>query len=497
MKNKIPYVTTPIYYANAEPHVGHLYTNLIADTWKKISAMKDLPCFYSSGVDEHGQKVEQTAIGKGVTPRDYCDNISQKFLTFFEHYGMVSDKWVRTSSQEHKEAAQHFWSILDNNGFIYKGTYEGWYSVRDETYFAEADLKNGKAPTGADVIWMEEECYYFRLSRFQDDLEDFYQNNPDFILPRKRQNEAVNFIKKGLRDFAISRPKKKLSWGIDVPGDPDHVMYVWIEALVNYLSAVGYPDKGYKKYWPAIHLIGKDILKFHAVYWLALLMGAKIDLPQRIIAHGWWLKDSQKISKSEGNTVDLKTISAKYQTDGVRYFLLKTAKIGEDGQIREDLVKSVVFADLANSYGNLFLRVNGLIEAMLGGEMIDTPPLPDMLVNLVEDIEELKGFIDEVHKKPEEVFTYVNKLSDLIKKCDALITKSEAWKKTRDKAAALIYNFLHISKKIGILSYPIIPEAAKILLDFYKVEPALDSFDKPIMQIMANVERPVVFPKNR
>lgn len=344
-----PYqITTPIYYVNDKPHIGHAYTStgkysrigvgLVASVLSgcmhmdsqsipSVNTSSPPPCvapacdviarfmrlsgrevFFLSGTDEHGQKVEQSAAKNGVDPQTFVDKVSVNFRDLLELLNISNDQFIRTTDEDHKTSVQHMWKVLSDKGYIYKGNYEGWYSVRDECFYNESELVDGKAPTGAEVDWVaKEESYFFKLSEFEDRLLQFYEDNTSFIAPESRRNEVIGFVKGGLRDLSISRTSFR--WGVPVPDDDGHIMYVWIDALANYISALGYPsedpESNFQKFWPgAIHVIGKDILRFHAVYWPAMLMAADLPLPKRLFAHGWWTKDGQKISKSLGNVID-------------------------------------------------------------------------------------------------------------------------------------------------------------------------------------------------
>jgi methionyl-tRNA synthetase len=301
-------ITTPIYYVNDKPHIGHAYTSTACDVIARFMRLSGRDVFFLSGTDEHGEKVEQSAEKQNMDPQGFVDQVSVNFRELLELMNISNDKFIRTTSEDHKKSVQHFWNVMVEKGYIYMGTYSGWYSVRDECFYTESELIDGKAPTGAEVSWVaKEESYFFKLSQFEEKLLDLYERNPHFIAPESRKNEVVSFVKGGLRDLSISRTSFK--WGVPVPDDEDHVMYVWVDALTNYISALGYPDMGegsdFSKFWPAsIHIVGKDILRFHAVYWPAMLMAAELPLPKRLFAHGWWTKDGQKISKSIGNVID-------------------------------------------------------------------------------------------------------------------------------------------------------------------------------------------------
>mmetsp|Transcript_14119 Transcript_14119/g.19938 ORF Transcript_14119/g.19938 Transcript_14119/m.19938 type:complete len:349 (+) Transcript_14119:1-1047(+) len=295
------YITTPIYYVNDKPHIGHAYTTLACDVIARFMRLDGKDVMFLTGTDEHGQKVQESADKRGMEPIEFCDEVSSSFRRLVDVMKFTPDRFIRTTESSHCSAAQHFWSKLDENKSLYLGTYAGWYSVRDEAFYAESELVDGKAPTGAEVEWVEKEpSYFFRLSEYQDRLLKLYEENPRFIAPESRRNEVISFVKGGLKDLSVSRTS--FSWGVPVPDDPGHVMYVWVDALTNYISALNYPssktDSKFNKFWPAdVHIVGKDILRFHAVYWPALLMAAELELPKRLHAHGWWTRDGAKISK--------------------------------------------------------------------------------------------------------------------------------------------------------------------------------------------------------
>ena len=334
------YITTPIYYVNDKPHIGHAYTTLACDVMARFKRLDGYDVTFLTGTDEHGQKVEKAAEAAGLTPQHFTDQVSQNFRDLTKTMDFSNDDFIRTTEERHRAACQRIWAILQDNGNIRLGKYEGWYSVRDETFFAETELVDGMAPTGAPVEWVEEPSYFFNLSAWQDKLLAFYDKNPRFVGPESRFNEVKSFVKSGLRDLSISRASFK--WGVPVPGDDNHVMYVWLDALTNYLTAAGWPEDGpagdRKKYswlWPAdLHMVGKDILRFHAVYWPAFLMAADLPLPKRVYAHGWWTNDGQKISKSLGNAIDPNQLAETYGLDQTRYFLMREVPFGNDGDFR-------------------------------------------------------------------------------------------------------------------------------------------------------------------
>ncbi|MBC7952606.1 MAG: methionine--tRNA ligase [Rhodospirillaceae bacterium] len=356
------YVTTPIYYVNDKPHIGHAYTTLACDVLARFKRLDGFDVKFLTGTDEHGQKVEKSAETFGMTPQALADMNSANFRELAARLNCTNDDFIRTTEPRHIAATQALWNKLIEAGDIYLGHYEGWYSVRDEAFYAEDELitaVNGakQAPTGAPVEWVKEPSYFFKLSAWQDRLLAYYDANPDCIAPNSRRNEVISFVKGGLLDLSVSRTSFK--WGIPVPGDEAHVMYVWLDALTNYITATGYPDQGgdYAKYWPAdLHMVGKDILRFHSVYWPAFLMAADLPPPKRVFAHGWWTNEGAKISKSVGNVIDPIHLIEKYGLDQVRYFLLREVPFGNDGDYSHRAMVTRMNSELANDYGNLAQR---------------------------------------------------------------------------------------------------------------------------------------------
>ncbi|MFQ5939314.1 MAG: methionine--tRNA ligase, partial [Alphaproteobacteria bacterium] len=324
------YITTPIYYVNDAPHIGHAYTSLACDVLARFMRLDGYEVKFLTGTDEHGQKVEKSATAVGMEPAAFTDKMSENFRALSHAMNFSNDDFIRTTEPRHIAACQALWRELKARDQIYLGAYAGWYAVRDEAYYSESEVIEGPdgkkvAPSGAEVEWVEEPSYFFRLSAWQEPLLQLYEDNPDCIAPKSRRNEVVSFVKSGLKDLSISRTSFK--WGVAVPDDPDHVMYVWLDALTNYITAAGYPDaegKGFTSFWPAdLHVVGKDILRFHAVYWPAFLMAAGLAPPKRVFAHGWWTNEGQKISKSLGNIIEPLHLVEEYGLDAVRYFLLR------------------------------------------------------------------------------------------------------------------------------------------------------------------------------
>ncbi|MDI2090344.1 methionine--tRNA ligase [Commensalibacter oyaizuii] len=356
-------ITTPIYYVNGAPHVGHAYTSIAADVMARFKRLDGYDVFFLTGTDEHGQKVEQAAQNQGQTPQKFVDMVSAQFKNMADRLEITYDDFIRTTEDRHKKSCQALWKKIADAGYIYLGAYEGWYSLRDECYYGEDELEttpDGRkiAPTGAEVKWLKEPSYFFKLSAWQDKLLEFYEQNPQFVGPESRRNELLSFIKSGLRDLSISRTSFK--WGIPVPGDDDHVMYVWFDALTNYISALGYPDVEQSdlwRFWPAdLHLVGKEIARFHALYWPAFLMAAGLDVTKRIYSHGWWTVEGEKMSKSVGNVIEPLKLVEEFGLDPVRFFLLREVPFGGDGDYSRQSLINRMNNELANDLGNLAQR---------------------------------------------------------------------------------------------------------------------------------------------
>jgi len=364
MENK--YFTTPIYYVNDKPHIGHAYTSISVDVLKRFYKLRGYGSYFLTGTDEHGQKVEKAALDKGVDPKEFTDQVSENFRALSDILNLDNDDFIRTTEDRHIKSVQNLWNRLLENDEIYLSKYSGWYSVRDEAFVAENEIteKDGKKfnSFGSELTWVEEESYFFRLSKWQDRLLELYESIPNFVHPKSRLNEVKSFVSGGLKDLSISRTTFK--WGIDVPNDDKHIMYVWLDALTNYISALGFPDQEnekYKGYWPGIHVVGKDILRFHAVYWPAFLMAAGLEPPKQIVAHGWWTNEGEKISKSLGNVIDPIELINVYGLDQVRYFLMREVPFGNDGDFSKDAMINRINGDLSNNFGNLMQRVLSFI----------------------------------------------------------------------------------------------------------------------------------------
>src|SRR6195952_2379354 len=367
------YITTPIYYVNGDPHIGRAYPSTAADVVARFKRLDGYDVFFLTGTDEHGQKVEQAAASAGVDPQTYTDQISADFRAMTDAMGVSYDDWIRTTEERHSLSCAELWRRIERNGDIYLGHYEGWYAIRDEAFYDESELSTRPdgskvAPSGAPVEWVREPSYFFRLSAFQDRLLKHYEENPEFIAPSSRRSEVTSFVKGGLHDLSISRTT--FNWGVPVPDAPGHVMYVWLDALINYVTACGSPDQGAArwKYWPAdVHFVGKDIIRFHAVYWPAFLMAAGVALPRRISSHGWWVVKGEKMSKSIGNVIEPRKLAETYGLDQIRYFLLREKPFGTDGSMSHSAIVSRINVELANDFGNLAQRSLSLIARNCGG----------------------------------------------------------------------------------------------------------------------------------
>ena len=486
--NKNYYITTPIYYPSAKPHMGHAYSSIIADFFARFKKIQGYNVFFLTGTDEHGQKIQRAAEKKKMDPLSFCDDISKTFRDLSKTLNLSNTDFIRTTEKRHAKSVSNLWNILEKKNEIYLSKYSGWYSVSDEAFYSddEIDEDNGKKISkisGSPVEWVEEESYFFRLSKWQEPLLKFYSENSKFILPESRKNEVLSFVKSGLKDLSVSR--KSFSWGIKVPSNNEHVIYVWLDALTNYISALNYPnesDKLYKDFWPAdIHLIGKDILRFHAIYWPAFLLAADISPPKRIYGHGWILSGEEKMSKSKGNILDPLEIIEKYGLDPLRYYLIKEVSFGNDGSISKDKLENCINSDLANNYGNLCQRVISFNEKNLNLEVptIDEFNKEDLIILKIFDtkISKLIEYIDN-----QDVNSYINFIVDQLFSANKYFNDQEPWKKKNDikRLNTIVYTALELIRKITILLYPIMPDtSSKVLkafninenkIDFYSIK---------------------------
>jgi len=466
------YITTPIYYVNGAPHIGHAYTATACDVMARFKRLDGFDVFFLTGTDEHGQKVEQAAAKEGQSPQAFTDGISALFKAMTERIGVSNDDFIRTTEARHKAACAELWKRLKDRGEIYLGGYEGWYAVRDEAFYDEEELTTRPdgtkvAPSGAPVEWVVEPSYFFRLSAWQDKLLEFYDNNPDFILPATRRNEVVSFVKSGLRDLSVSRTSFK--WGIPVPGDEAHVMYVWLDALTNYITAVGFPDESAAKwaFWPAdVHMVGKDILRFHAVYWPAFLMGAGLAPPKRVFAHGWWTVAGEKMSKSLGNVLDPQELADTYGLDSLRYFLLREVPFGNDGTFSRKALVSRLNVELANDLGNLAQRSLSLIARNCAGRLPEAGPRTaedeEMLATAAALLPSVRAQMDRqaFGEALEEIWR-------VIRAANAYIDRQAPWalRKTDSVRMAHVLRVLaDVIRTVATLLQPFMPEKTAAML---------------------------------
>ena len=472
------YITTPIYYPSAKPHMGHAYSSIIADFFARFKRIDGYKVHFLTGTDEHGLKIQRSAEKKGIDTLEFCNEISQTFRDLSKTLNLTNTDFIRTTEKRHQESVQYLWKELEKNDDIYLSKYSGWYSVSDEAFYNEDEIEetDGKKIailSKSSVEWIEEESYFFRLSKWQQPLLDYYKNNPDFIAPESRKNEVVSFVKSGLKDLSVSR--KTFSWGIKVPDNNEHIIYVWLDALTNYISALNYPnkeDKLYKEFWPAnIHLIGKDILRFHAVYWPAFLLAAKIELPKKVYGHGWILSDNEKMSKSKGNILDPLEIINQYGLDPLRYYLIKEVSFGNDGNISQDRLEDCINSDLANNFGNLCQRVTAFAIKNCNSKVPNDIKFNDedfIILNKYKDnLANIRDKIDD-----QNINFYIDYIVKSLFEANKYFNDQEPWKKKDDQVRlnTIVYTTLEIVRKISFMLFPIIPESSLKALQIFNIK---------------------------
>ncbi|MCV0371514.1 methionine--tRNA ligase [Filomicrobium sp.] len=467
------YITTAISYPNGAPHIGHAYEAIATDAIARFERLDGRPVYFLTGTDEHGIKMVQTARNQNMTPAELADRNTPLFRAMAEALNISNDDFIRTREERHHRASQEMWRRLEANGDIYLGRYAGWYSVRDEAYYDEGELsvtEDGTklSPQGTPVEWVEEETFFFRLSAYQDRLLAYYEANPEFILPLERRNEVLSFVKGGLRDLSISRTT--FNWGVPVPGHPEHVMYVWVDALTNYITGVGFPDEADPKwkFWPAnVHVIGKDILRFHAVYWPAFLMSAGVEPPRRVFAHGMVLNKGEKMSKSVGNVADPHDLVSTFGLDQLRYFLLREVAFGQDGSYSEEAIINRTNADLANDLGNLAQRSLSMIAKNCEGRV----PTPGALT---EEDRAILSVADGMYAKAREAMElqglkkYLDAVWAVVAEANRYFASQEPWAKKKSDFArmeTILYVTVEVVRQVAILAQPAMPESCAKLLD--------------------------------
>jgi methionyl-tRNA synthetase len=462
------YITTPIYYVNGLAHIGHAYTTIIADVIARFKRLDGQDVMFVTGTDEHGQKILRSAEIQKLTPQEFVDKIVPNFKYLWKKMGCTYDYFIRTTNPQHKEFVQEIWQQMIDKGYIYLGKYSGWYAVRDEAFYAESELVDGKAPTGADVEWVEEPSYFFKLSAFQEKLLQFFEDNPEFVVPNYRFNEVKAFVRGGLRDLSVSRISA--SWGIAVPNDTQHTIYVWLDALFNYLSALSINDKN--DFWPCnVHIIGKDILTFHAVYWPAFLMSLDIQLPKQILAHGWWKNEGEKMSKSLGNVLDPNDIIDEFSNDYMRYFMLREMSIGQDGSFSTDALMQRINGELVNNIGNLVQRVVSFAYKNCDAVVPEGDNLTSEDTDLLNQCHKAIDIIRDLMNKY-KINDALNVILELGHSANAYVEKNAPWKLKNESSSRMrnvIFVLLEIIRVIGILLQPFIPDgASKILQTLYQ-----------------------------
>ena len=500
------YLTTAIAYPNGAPHIGHAYEYISADALARFARLDGYDVRFLTGTDVHGQKMQQTAEKEGIPTAELADRNGDRFQALQDRLGSSYQRFIRTSDADHKIASEEIWRRMAANGDIYLDTYSGWYDVRDETYYAESDTVVDDAgnrvasDTGHVVTWTEEETYFFRLSAFQDRLLDLYETHPEFIGPDVRRNEVVSFVKGGLTDLSISRTT--FDWGVPVPEHPGHVMYVWVDALTNYLTGAGFPTDtaSFEKYWPAdLHIIGKDIIRFHCVYWPAFLMSAGLPLPTRVFAHGFLFNKGEKMSKSVGNVVDPEALIDEFGLDPVRYFFLREVSYGQDGSYSTDAIISRINADLANEFGNLAQRTLSMIGKYFDGVV---PAPVDLTADDTALLARADALLDTVrgHFEVQAIHLGLEALWSVLAETNRYISAQEPWKLAKtdlERTGTVLYVCAEVVRVVALLSQPVMPTSANTILDLL-LAPADRSFTAVTDRLASGVTLPKptpVFPR--
>jgi methionyl-tRNA synthetase len=468
------FLTTPIFYPNGVPHIGHAYTAMVTDAIARFQRLDGFGVLFLTGTDEHGLKMQQTAIAEGLAPLALADRNSARFREMMTALNISYDDYIRTTEPRHARACQALWTAIEKNGDIYLDKYAGWYSVRQEGYFDESETVLGddgirREPLGSPVEWTEEESYFFRLSAYQDKLLELYERVPDFVLPRERLNEVASFVKSGLQDISVSRTT--FDWGIKVPGAPGHVMYVWMDALTNYITAAGYPDvesESFKRYWPAnLHVTGKDIVRFHAVYWPAFLMSAGVAVPRRLFSHGFLLNRGEKMSKSVGNVVDPFAMADQYGVDQVRYFFMREVSFGQDGSYNHEAIVARTNADLANDLGNLAQRSLSMIAKQYEGVLPEPGDFSDNDRAILAQADAMIG-LARTAMSTQQIHQWLNAVWAVVAEANRYFAGEAPWalaKTDPPRQRTVLYVTAEVVRQIAILAQPAMPASSAKLLD--------------------------------
>ncbi|TWI68774.1 methionyl-tRNA synthetase [Bradyrhizobium huanghuaihaiense] len=472
-RDNVFYITTAIAYPNGSPHIGHAYEAIATDVLARFARLDGKDVFFLTGTDEHGLKMVQTAQNEGLTPAALATRNAGRFKEMDERLNVSFDRFIRTTEEQHHRSTQEIWRRMEANGDIYADTYSGWYSVRDEAYYAEDETRLNDdgvrlGPQGTPVEWVEEKSYFFRLSAYQDKLLKLYTDNPDFIGPDSRRNEVVSFVRSGLRDLSISRTT--FDWGVKVPGDEEHVMYVWVDALTNYITGIGFPDEsdGNWRYWPAdVHIIGKDIIRFHAVYWPAFLISAGIPVPKRVYAHGFLFNRGEKMSKSVGNVVDPFNLAEQYGVDQMRYFFLREVPFGQDGNYNHEAIVARINADLANDLGNLAQRSLSMIAKQLGGVLPEPGEFSDNDKAILAMADGMIAASREA-MATQQIHHWLNAVWAVVAEANRYFAGEAPWALAKTDPArqkTVLYVTAEVVRQIAILAQPAMPTASGLLLD--------------------------------
>jgi methionyl-tRNA synthetase len=467
------YITTAIAYPNGQPHIGHAYEAIATDALARFQRLDGNDVFFLTGTDEHGLKMIQTAQSEGLTPAELAARNAGRFKAMDERLNISFDRFIRTTEDQHHRASQMIWNRMQQNGDIYIDTYAGWYSVRDEAYYAEEETKLGednlrRGPQGSPVEWVEEKSYFFRLSAYQGRLLELYESQPDFIGPDTRRNEVISFVKGGLKDLSISRTT--FDWGVKVPHDPEHVMYVWVDALTNYITGVGFPDEADPNWrlWPAdVHIIGKDIIRFHAVYWPAFLMSAGIKLPKRVYAHGFLFNRGEKMSKSVGNVVDPFNLADQYGVDQIRYFFLREVPFGQDGNYNHEAIVARINADLANDLGNLAQRSLSMVAKQLGGVLPEPGAFTESDNAILAQADGMIAIARQAIRE-QQIHVWLNAVWAVVAEANRYFANEAPWalaKTDPERQKTVLYVTAEVVRQIAILTQPVMPLSSGKLLD--------------------------------